>query len=362
MKGGIIMNNNRALIAMSGGVDSSVAAFLMQQQGYECIGATMLLCNDLVPEGTVRPADDARAVAQSLGMEFHVIDAMTEFKDKVVGYFISSYEQGLTPNPCIQCNRFLKFDFLLEKALEMGCSHIVTGHYAQIRQDPDTGRYLLCKAVDAAKDQSYFLSCLNQFQLAHAIFPLGTFTGKDQTRQVALEQGLITAKKHDSQDVCFIPDGDYAAFMERYTGKSYPCGDFLDLDGRKIGTHCGAVRYTLGQRKGLGLAMGAPVYVCSKDMQQNTVTVGPEEALYAKGLRADGWNWGPFETLTEPIRVMAKARYRHIPQPAVASPRDDGTVQIDFDTPQRAITPGQTVVLYDGDTVVGGGTITDVIP
>ncbi len=355
------MLQKKALIAMSGGVDSSVSAYLMKEAGFQCIGATMLLCNDLVPPGTTRPADDARAVAESLGMEFHVLDAMKEFKANVVNYFVDAYENGITPNPCIQCNRHLKFAYLLDKALELGCDYIVTGHYAKIRQDPETGRFLLCKAADAAKDQSYFLSCLTQHQLSHALFPLGDMTGKDETRKIAEEQGLVTAKKHDSQDVCFIPDGDYAAFMERYTGKHYAAGDFLDLDGKKVGTHCGAVRYTLGQRKGLGLAMGAPVYVCSKDMQANTVTVGPESALFSSALRANNWNWGPFETLTEPMKVMAKARYRHIPQPAVAYPEENGFVRVQFETPQRAITPGQTVALYDGDVVVGGGVITEAI-
>ena len=351
----------KALIAMSGGVDSSVAACLMQEAGFTCIGATMLLCSDLVPEGTVRPSDDAKAVAESLGMEFHVLDAMSEFKQNVVNYFVDSYEKGLTPNPCIQCNRHLKFSYLLDKALELGCDYLVTGHYARIRQDKDTGRYLLCKAADENKDQSYFLSCLNQHQLSHSLFPLGDMSGKDETRQIAIQKGLVTAKKHDSQDVCFIPDGDYAAFMERYTGKHYPAGDYLDMSGNKVGTHCGAVRYTLGQRKGLGIAMGEPVYVCAKDMNANTVTVGPESALFSQALRANDWNWGPFETLTHPIRVMAKARYRHIPQPATVYPEENGFVRVEFDSIQRAITPGQTVALYDGDVVVGGGVITEAI-
>lgn len=346
---------------MSGGVDSSVAAYLMQQKGYTCVGATMLLCTDLVPEGTVRPARDAELVAKSLGMEFHVLNALQEFKEQVVNYFIDTYEEGLTPNPCMRCNRHMKFSYLLSKAQELGCDYIATGHYANIRKDEKTGRYLLCRAADTNKDQSYFLSCLTQYQLAHTIFPLGNMSGKDETREIAAKAGLITAQKHDSQDVCFIPDGDYMAFMERYTGKTYPEGDFLDLNGKKIGTHHGAVRYTLGQRKGLGLAMGEPVYVCGKDMCTNTVTVGPESVLFSHALRANDWNWGPFETLTQPIRAMVKARYRHIPQPATAYPEENSYVRIVFDTPQRAITPGQAVVLYDGDVVVGGGTITEAI-
>lgn len=345
----------KALIAMSGGVDSSVAAYLMQQDGFHCGGAIMRLWE--TPGST--SVMDAQAVAERLGMEFHILDASMPFRELVVDYFIRSYEEGLTPNPCIQCNRHLKFTYFLDRALELGYDTIATGHYAQIRQDPDTGRFLLCKAVDESKDQSYFLACLNQHQLAHAHFPLGALT-KSEARAIAEEQKLVTARKKDSQDICFVPDGDYVSFMKSYTGKDYPCGDYLDLTGKVVGKHCGAVCYTLGQRKGLGIALGAPVYVCSKDMEANTVTVGPESALFATTLVADNWNWFPFETLTEPVRVMAKARYRHIPQPATVYPEEKGKAKVVFDAPQRAMTPGQTVALYDGDVVVGGGIITDV--
>lgn len=346
----------KALIAMSGGVDSSVAAYIMQHSGFTCGGAIMHLWQ--TPGST--SVSDAEAVAKRLEMPFYVLDASERFRQMVVDYFIRSYEEGLTPNPCIQCNRHLKFTYFLDRALEMGYDVIATGHYAQIRQDPSSGRYLLCKAADAAKDQSYFLSCLNQHQLSHTHFPLGGLT-KDQAREIAQDQGFINAKKKDSQDICFVPDGDYVAFMKDYTGKEYPAGEYLDLNGKVVGRHCGAVCYTLGQRKGLGIALGAPVYVCSKDMAANTVTVGPESALFATTLLADNWNWFPFETLSEPIRVMAKARYRHIPQPATVYPMDDGSAKVVFDTPQRAITPGQTVALYDGDIVVGGGIITQVL-
>ena len=346
----------KALIAMSGGVDSSVAAYLMQQQGFLCGGAIMHLWEAASPTAI----SDARAVADRLSMEFHVLDAADDFKKLVVEYFIRSYEAGLTPNPCIQCNRHLKFTYFLDKALELGYEYIATGHYAQIRQDEKTGRFLLCKAKDEAKDQSYFLSCLSQHQLAHTQFPLGGLT-KDEARNIAQEQGFINARKKDSQDICFVPDGDYVAFMKRYTGKEYPGGDYLDLNGKVVGKHCGAVCYTLGQRKGLGIALGAPVYVCSKDMEANTVTVGPESALFATTLLANDWSWFPFENLTEPIRVMAKARYRHIPQPATVYPMEGGTAKVVFDAPQRAMTPGQTVALYDGDIVVGGGIITHVL-
>ena len=346
----------KILVAMSGGVDSSVAAHLMQQQGFSCGGAIMSLWE----ENVAAAAADAKAVAEKLSMEFHILDAAEAFRKQVVEYFIESYEQGLTPNPCVRCNRHLKFSWFLDRALELGYEGIATGHYARIKQDPTTGRYLLCRAADAGKDQSYFLACLNQHQLAHTHFPLGELT-KEEARSIAEAQGLVNARKKDSQDICFVPDGDYVAFMKRYTGKEYPAGDYLDLSGKVVGRHCGAVCYTLGQRKGLGIALGAPVYVCGKDMQANTVTVGPESALFATTLLADNWNWFPFKTLTEPLHVMAKARYRHTPQPATVYPMEDGRAKVVFDEPQRAMTPGQSVVLYDGDTVVGGGIITQIL-
>lgn len=354
------MEPRRALIAMSGGVDSSIAAYLTQQEGFCCIGAIAQMCDQTLLGDCFSQQNiaDAKAVAQRLGIEFHIFDAVDAFKRTVVDNFISSYAQGLTPNPCIVCNRHIKFSYLLDKALALGCEYIVTGHYAQIRQDAETGRFLLYKAADEAKDQSYFLACLNQHQLSHIRFPLGAYT-KQQIREIAREQGFLTAAKRDSQDICFIPDGDFMSFICRYTGNEYDTGDFLDLHGNVVGKHNGAIRYTLGQRKGLGLAMGAPVYVCSKDMAHNTVTVGPEDALYTTTLLADNWNWLPFPDLTEPMTVTAKARSRHIPQPATVIPEGNGCARVVFDTPQRAVTPGQTVVLYQADMVVGSGTISE---
>lgn len=344
---------SKALIAMSGGVDSSVAAHLMLEKGADCIGATMLLCGDLAP-GT--GAEDAKAVADRLNIPFYVFDHTALFRKKVVDAFVQCYEEGGTPNPCLYCNRHLKFDALLREALDLGCDHVVTGHYARIEKDENTGRFLLKKAADSAKDQSYFLSCLTQHQLAHTFFPLGDKT-KEQVRSIAEAEGFVTAQKKDSQDICFIPDGDYRSFLERYTGKDYPAGDYLDLSGKVVGKHNGAVGYTIGQRKGLGIALGEPAYVCSKNMQANTVTVGPNTALFSKTLIAEDMNWIAIENLTEPMRCKARIRYRHTEQPATVYPLPDGKAKVEFDEPQRAITPGQTVVLYDGDTVIGGGTI-----
>ena len=356
----------KALIAMSGGVDSSAAAWLVKQMGYECMGATMrMFDNDILPNGSsaccsLDDVEDARSVARKMGMPFHVINAKAEFAEHVIGDFIRTYEEGETPNPCINCNRHLKFDFFLRRAQILGCDKIATGHYARIEFDEVSNRWLLKKAADASKDQSYVLYCLTQEQLSHTLLPLGGLT-KEQSRAIAEEQGFLNARKRDSQDICFVPDGDYVAFMEHYTGKQYAPGAFLDLDGKTVGQHRGAVCYTLGQRKGLGLAMGAPVYVCGKDMEKNTVTVGPSEALFATTLLAKDFNWIAIENLKVPLAVTARARYNQKEQPATVYPEENGLVKVVFDQPQRAMTPGQAVVLYLGDLVLGGGTIHEVL-
>ena len=352
------MGQKKALIAMSGGVDSTVAAYLAEQAGYACVGATMRLYES--PNSRTNHALDAEQVAQRLGMPFYLLDFQEEFRCHVMDAFVTDYENGLTPNPCVVCNRRLKFGALLERALELGCDYVVTGHYARIVQNPENGRWMLRKAVDESKDQSYFLYGLTQEQLAHVLFPLGGLT-KAEAREIAEKQGFLNAQKKDSQDICFVPDGDYLRFMMEHTGKTYPEGDFLNLTGKIVGKHRGAVGYTLGQRKGLGLAMGEPVYVCDKDMQNNTVTVGPNEALMHCTLRANDWFWQAVEEPKEPIRVMAKARSRMTEQPATLYPEGNGFARVEFDEPQRAITPGQAVVLYHGDVVVGGGTITEVL-
>ena len=355
----------RALIAMSGGVDSSVAAWLMQRDGFDCTGVTMRLTrNEAVnTEGlhtccSERDIEDAAEVAYAMDIPYEVLDFTADFQEKIIDKFIRVYEAGGTPNPCIDCNRYMKFDHLLRWAEAHGLDHVVTGHYARVEQDEATGRWLLKKGLDENKDQSYVLYNLTQEQLAHVRLPLGGLH-KSEVRALAEEQGFVNARKHDSQDICFVPDGDYARFMEDFTGKHYPAGDFLDESGRVVGTHNGAVRYTIGQRKGLGLAMGAPVYVCGKDMQANTVTVGPEEMLFDRIVYADEVNWIAIPELTGPLRVTARTRYHQVEQAATVYPAECG-FRLEFDQPQRAPTPGQAVVLYQGDTVLGGGTITRV--
>ena len=354
-----------ALIAMSGGVDSSVAAWLMQRDGFDCTGITMRLTrNEAVDtEGlhtccSERDIEDAAEVAYAMDIPYEVLDFTADFQEKIIDKFIRVYEAGGTPNPCIDCNKYMKFDHLLRWAEAHGLDYVVTGHYARVEQDEATGRWLLKKGLDEGKDQSYVLYNLTQEQLAHVRLPLGGLH-KSEVRAIAEEQGCVNARKHDSQDICFVPDGDYARFMEDFTGKHYPAGDFLDESGRVVGTHNGAVRYTIGQRKGLGLAMGAPVYVCGKDMQANTVTVGPEAMLFDRIVYADEVNWIAIPELTGPLRVTARTRYHQVEQAATVYPAECG-FRLEFDQPQRAPTPGQAVVLYQGDTVLGGGTITRV--
>ena len=358
-------NRPGALIAMSGGVDSSVAAWLMQQAGYDCTGITMRLTrNETLGQSgfhtccSEKDIEDAAEVAFALDIPYEVLDFTADFREQIIEKFVRVYEAGGTPNPCIDCNKYMKFRHLLDWARAHGMEYVVTGHYARVEQDEATGRFLLKKGLDEGKDQSYVLYNLTQEQLAHIRLPLGGLH-KTEVREIAEQHKFVNARKHDSQDICFVPDGDYARFMEDFTGKHYPAGDFLDESGRVVGTHNGAVRYTIGQRKGLGLAMGAPVYVCGKDMQANTVTVGPEEMLFDRIVYADEVNWIAIPELTGPLRVTARTRYHQVEQAATVYPAECG-FRLEFDQPQRAPTPGQAVVLYQGDTVLGGGTITRV--
>lgn len=355
----------KALIAMSGGVDSSVAAWLMQQAGYACTGATMRLHNTPQAEReksccSLEDVEDARSVAVSLGMPFYVFNFSGDFDRQVVDRFVAAYENGQTPNPCIDCNRYLKFERLYRRAQELGIDYVVTGHYARIDRD-ENGRYLLKKGVTPEKDQSYVLYAMTQEQLAHAKFPLGGFS-KEQVREIAAQQGFLNAKKRDSQDICFVPDGDYAGFIRRYTGKDYPCGEFVDVDGNVIGRHKGLICYTVGQRRGLGVAAGTPVYVKELQTDKNRVVLAENSQLFQTTVIAGDFNWIAFEAPESPVRAKARARYHHPEQPATARVLPDGQVEIVFDTPQRALTCGQAVVLYDGDLVLGGGTIRQVKP
>ncbi|MBE6807587.1 MAG: tRNA 2-thiouridine(34) synthase MnmA [Ruminococcaceae bacterium] len=350
----------KALIAMSGGVDSSVAAVCMTEAGYACRGVTMRLHDYGTSCGAATEAADAAGVAEKLGFPFEVLDCRAEFEKYVIEQFVTAYEAGDTPNPCIRCNRYLKFSLLHEYAKEQGCDTVVTGHYARVTYDESTGKYHLKKAKNLAKDQTYVLYFLTQEQLARTAFPLGDMPDKDTVRQRATDYGFAAAHKKDSQDICFIPDGKYADFIRRRTGRAYPPGAFVDADGRVLGQHKGLIGYTIGQRKGLGLALPAPLYVRRKCRDTNTVLLTPECDLYSDTLVADGFNWVSGETPAQPVRVTAKTRYSAKEAPATVTALPDGKARVVFDTPQRAVTTGQAVVLYDGDDVIGGGTIREV--
>jgi len=355
----------RVLVAMSGGVDSSVAAWLLKEQGYECIGVTMkLFGNETVeldrghPCCTLDDVEDARQAAGRIGIPHYVFNFSDDFEEKVVRRFIAAYERGETPNPCIDCNRFLKFDRLYRRARELGCDYIATGHYARIVDDR-AGGFLMTKAADLGRDQSYVLYPIPRERLAHTLFPLGGLT-KPQVRGLAEQEGFVNARKHDSQDICFVPDGDYLTFMERHTGKTYPAGDILDQCGNVVGRHRGAAGLTIGQRRGVGVPSNGRIYVCGKSMADNTVTVGPEEALYSAGCVAEDWNW-LIAPPGKPFPALAKTRYRQAEQPVTVFPEGE-RVRLSFEQPQRAVTPGQAAVVYDeSGAVLGGGAITEVI-
>ena len=352
---------DKVLIAMSGGVDSSVAAFLMKEQGCQCIGATMQLFHneDIGVKRTktccsLEDVEDARSVAFRLGIPYYVFNFSDDFKGQVIDRFIAAYERGATPNPCIDCNRYLKFERLYERARILGCDAIVTGHYARIEQE--NGRWLLKKSLDESKDQSYVLYSLTQEQLAHTRLPLGAMH-KSETRRIAEEQGFYNADKPDSQDICFVPDGDYAGFIARFTGHNCSAGDFVDEEGHVLGRHKGIVHYTVGQRKGLGIAADAPLYVKQIDAASNRVVLSGNESLFSRELTANDFNWIAYDVPPRELRASARVRYHQREQAATVTVLGDGRVHLVFDEPQRAITPGQAVVLYDGDTVLGGGTI-----
>ena len=348
----------RALIAMSGGVDSSVAAKLTVDAGYDCIGCMMKLYDSPEPAErgccTLEDAEDAKSVAFSLGMPFYVFNFCDGFKENVIQRFINEYIEGRTPNPCIDCNSFMKFDRLLKRAEELDCQKIVTGHYARIGFK--NGRFTLNKAADPSKDQSYVLYRLTQEQLSKTSFPLGEMT-KTEVRRIAESCGFVNFAKRDSQDICFVNDGDYAGTVERLLGRPCPEGDFIDVNGNTIGRHRGIIRYTVGQHKGLGGNYPDKMFVIKVDAAKNTVTLGTEKHLFSRELTASRFNWISGEPPKEKIRCLAKVRYRQKEQNACAEALPDGRVKIIFDEPQRAITPGQSAVIYDGETVLGGGII-----
>lgn len=353
--------NKKVMIGMSGGVDSSVAAFLLQKESLEVIGATMKLYNnediDFVSEKTCCSLDDvldAKSVCARLGIRHYTLNMTDDFKKEVIERFISAYQNGFTPNPCIDCNRYMKFSKMLHKAQELDIDYVATGHYARIEKQGD--RYILKKAVDLSKDQSYVLYSLTQEQLKVTKFPLGSYT-KQQVREIAEENGFVNARKHESQDICFVPDGDYSKFIEYYTGKTYPCGDFVDMNGKRLGEHKGIIRYTIGQRRGLGLSLPASMYVVEKDVDNNKVILGFNDDLFKKEVNVKNISFTACDGLDKPERLCAKIRYNQKEQPATVTQTDENHFTIVFDEPQRAITKGQAAVLYDGDTVVGGGTI-----
>ena len=353
---------------MSGGVDSSVAAYLMVAAGYDCAGATIrqFRNRDVNWQGdssccSWRDMEDAAKVAYQLGIPHTILDFTQEFRRDVMDKFVQVYERGGTPNPCLDCNRHMRSGHLLSYARQMGFDYIVTGHYARIQYNKALGRWLLKCGTDNSKDQAYLHYAMTQEQLAHTLFPLGNLR-KSEVRELASGLGFANAQKKDSQDLCFVQDGNYGAFLEYYTGKTYPSGSLLDLEGREVGRHRGVVHYTIGQRRGLNLPVGERVYVLHKDMTQNTVTVGPEHALYSSGLIAGEVNWIAFDSLARPISVTVQTRYHQKNCPATIMPWENGAVRVNFVQPQRAITQGQAAVFYDEDTVLGGGTILQSIP
>lgn len=357
-------NGKKVVIGMSGGVDSSVGAYLLKEQGYDVVGVTMQIWQD--EDGEVQEenggccglsaVDDARRVAWELDIPYYVMNFKQEFKEHVIDYFVDEYICGRTPNPCIACNRYVKWESLLKRSLDIGAEYIATGHYARIEQLPN-GRYALRKSVTAAKDQTYALYNLTQYQLEHTLMPVGEYS-KDEIRAIADRIHLQVANKPDSQEICFIPDHDYAKFIEENSDTSLPEGNFVDLDGNVLGRHKGITHYTIGQRKGLNLSMKRPVFVVEIRPETNEVVIGDSEDVFSDRLQCDHLNWMAVDGLHgKEMQVTAKIRYSHKGAPCTIREVGDDVVECVFEEPQRAITPGQAVVFYDGDYVVGGGII-----
>ncbi|MEG2003716.1 MAG: tRNA 2-thiouridine(34) synthase MnmA, partial [Clostridia bacterium] len=345
--------------AMSGGVDSSVAAYILTEKGYAASGITMKLfdfadeCSDSLCCST-DDAADAENVAKQLDIPFYIANLKDEFVSRVITPFVNSYLNGQTPNPCIECNRHLKFDKLFKKADDLNIKYLATGHYADI--EFSNGKYLLKKSKNLQKDQSYVLYSLNQQKLSRLIFPLGSLS-KEEVREIAKKCGFFNYNKPDSQDICFIKNGDYVDFISHFLGVNFSKGKFLNSDGKVIGEHNGMIYYTIGQRRGLGTGFGERIYVTSKNATDNTVTLGKDEDLFKKSFIVKNANFIPFDILSSPLKLSAKIRYRMVEQPATVFPESANSVRVEFDFPQRAISPGQSAVFYDGEYVVGGGEI-----
>ncbi len=352
----------KVVVGMSGGVDSSVAAYLLKEQGYTVIGMTMQIWQKDSEEDKdggccgLSAVDDARRVCQKLDIPHYVINFREDFKKYVIDYFLEEYQNARTPNPCIACNRYVKWESMLGKALQIGADYIATGHYARVIKDEKTGRYMLRESKTLAKDQTYALYNLTQDQLAHTLMPLGEYT-KDEVREIAGQIGLAVATKPDSQEICFVPDDDYARFIEQETGKKSQKGHFINQKGKVIGQHKGIIHYTIGQRKGLGLSLGKPAFVTKISTKDNTVTIGEPEDLLTTTVYANKLNFMPFEKLEKEMACQAKIRYSHQAEPCVIKMIDEETLICEFQDKQRAITPGQALVFYDKDIVIGGGTI-----
>ncbi len=363
-------NTVKVVVAMSGGVDSSVAAAIVQQEGYQVIGVTMQIWpSDKRADEVDRfggccgsdAIDDAKRVAYKLGIPHYVVNFRDIFAQKVIADFCREYSLGRTPNPCIKCNQYIKFDALLERAKELGADFVATGHYARVEADTFNGRYLLKKGIDRGKDQTYVLYPLTQAQLGHTLLPLGDFT-KERVRELAGELGLSVAAKPESQEICFIPDNNYHKFLEDYIPQAVKSGPILDGQGGTLGRHRGIPFYTIGQRQGLGISAREPWYVIAIEQERNAIMVGRKEDVYANELIASRLNWITIAQLTQPIEAQAKIRYRHDEAEAVITPLDEDRVRVRFKEPQMAITPGQAIVFYDGDLVIGGGTIEIIEP